>query len=109
MNSYQVNRERWNKMTIQEQIGNIGSEVGRAIAAKRIGNDERLNGTIDRALDLFDATTEGLIAQKSPRVREVLLSRDQFLSLFFNGTFDEDANKIENYFMQYALAARRLR
>jgi len=27
----QIDRERWAKMTINEQMGNIGSEVGRAM------------------------------------------------------------------------------
>lgn len=105
MNNYQVDRSRWNKMTICEQMGNIGSEVNRAIMAKRNDDNVLMNGAIDRALDLFDATTEPLIASKSPRVKEVLRSRDQFLSLFFADNFS-DADNIENYFMQYALAAR---
>lgn len=107
MSNYQVDRTRWAKMTIQEQMGNIGSKVGRAIIAKRSGDDKRLQGAIDRALDLFDATTKNLVAQKSPRTREVLRLRDQFLSLFFSDTFDKDADKIDAYFTQYALAARR--
>lgn len=105
MNNYKINRKRWGQMTILEQMGNIGSEVGRAIAAKRHNDDERMDSSIYRALDLFDATTEFLVANKSPRTKEVLRARDQFLSLFYNNTF-EDADNIENYFMQYALAAR---
>lgn len=108
MTDYQINRDRWARMSIQEQMGNIGSEVGRSISAKRSGDNERLNNAIDRALDLFDATTELLVKAKSPRSKEVLRARDQYLSLFFGGTFD-DADNIENYFMQYAIAARLAR
>lgn len=106
MNSYQIDRNRWSKMTIQEQMGNIGSEVGRSINAWRAHDTERFNGALNRALDLFDATTEQLINQHSPRAKEVLRARDQYLSLFFDGTFNTDADNIENYFMQYALTAR---
>ncbi len=105
MNNYQVDRKHWKEMTIFEQMGNIGSEVGRAIAAKRNNDNERMDGAIDRALDLFDATTEILVLERSPRTKEVLRSKDQFLSLFFDNSF-EDANNIEKYFMQYAIAAR---
>jgi hypothetical protein len=106
MSDYQVNRDRWSQMTIQEQMGNIGSEVGRSIKAWRAHDTDRFDGALNRALDLFDATTEQLISQHSPRAKEVLRSRDQFLSLFFDNTFETDASKIEDYFMQYALAAR---
>lgn len=106
MSNYQVDRERWSRMTIQEQMGNIGSEVERSIKAWQDHDSGRFDGALDRALDLFDATTEQLISQHSPRAKEVLRSRDQFLSLFFDDTFEADASQIEDYFMQYALAAR---
>ncbi|MDR2337733.1 MAG: hypothetical protein LBE20_03675 [Deltaproteobacteria bacterium] len=101
-----ISFDRWVKLTIFEQMGNIGSEVGRAIAAERRGDTLSRNGAIFRALDLFAATSKSLAIQKSPRLREVLRARDQFLSLFFDSNFSE-ADKIENYFMQFALAARR--
>ncbi|MEO6761627.1 MAG: hypothetical protein ABI220_04610 [Candidatus Saccharimonadales bacterium] len=106
MSNYQVDRARWSQMDILNQMGNIGSEVGRTISAKRRGDDERFNGALERALDLFDATSEALAAQRSPRLKEVLRSRDQFLSLFFLDKFDTDADNIERYFMQFATAAR---
>jgi hypothetical protein len=107
MNNYQIDRQRWSRFTIQEQMGNIGSEVGRSIQAWRTHDEERFNGALYRALDLFDATTELLVAKHSPRTKEVLRSKDQFLALFFDNTFEEDSDNIEQYFMQYALAARR--
>jgi hypothetical protein len=36
----------------------------------------------------------------------VLRAREEFLRLFFDGTFENDADKIERYFMDYAFAAR---
>jgi hypothetical protein len=106
MNNYAVDRERWAKLDILQQMGNISSEVGRSISAKRRGDEERSNAAVDRAIDLFDATVECLIAKKSHRVSEVLRAREQYLNLFFDGTFDVDAGKIENYFMNFAVAAR---
>ena len=106
MASYEINRERWAELTIFEQMGNIGVEVGRAINATRAGKDRRAQGAIDRACDLFDATVETLIDQHSPRVKEVLRAREEFLRLFFDGTFEEDADNIERYFNQFAIAAR---
>ena len=104
---YQVDRERWAKMTINEQMGNIGSEVGRAIIAHRNGNKAREDRAIDRAIDLFSATVEILAGTEySYRLKEVLRAREEFLRLFFDGTFESDADKIERYFMYFAFAAR---
>lgn len=41
MGDYQVDRARWAELAILEQMGNIGSEVGMAIAAHRNGKTER--------------------------------------------------------------------
>ena len=109
MSSYQVDRAAWARMSIIEQMGNIGSEVGRAISAKRAGRQKRADGAFDRALDLFDATIE-TVAQENPhRLKEVLRAREEFASLFFGGAFDAKADAVERYFDQFAVAARTLK
>ena len=107
MGEYRFDRERWAQLTFNEQMGNIGSEVGRAIIAHRSGNQVRKARAIDRAIDLFSATVEVTVGTKySYRLKEVLRARDEFLRLFYDGTFDADADKIERYFMYFAFAAR---
>jgi hypothetical protein len=107
MAEYRFDREKWARLTFNEQMGNIGAEVGRAIIAHRNGNTTREIRAIDRAIDLFSATVEVLIGTNySYRLKEVLRARDEFLRLFFDDTFAEDAVKIERYFMYFALAAR---
>lgn len=109
MSSYQIDRERWGRLNIFEQMGNIGSEVGRSIAAHQADNRERFEAALKRALDLFEATIDVMAAQKSSRLREVLIAREQFLNLFFGNSPEGDEEKIENYFMQFAIAARKNR
>ena len=106
MANYEIDRERWAQLSIFEQMGNIGAEVGRAVNATRAGKDKRAQGAIDRAVDLLDATVEVLVAQRSPRVKEVLRAREEFLRLFFDDTFEEDADNIVRYFNLFAIAAR---
>ena len=106
MANYEIDRERWAQPSIFEQMGNIGAEVGRAVNAARAGKDKRAQGAIDRAVDLLDATVEVLVAQRSPRVKEVLRAREEFLRLFFDGTFEEDADNIVRYFNLFAIVAR---
>jgi hypothetical protein len=104
MNNH-VDIEKSSRLSIFEQMGNIGSEVGRAISAHRRGDTQSEDAAIARAIDLFDATAGSLAQQKSPRTREVLRSKEQFLGLFFDNNFT-DAGAVERYFMQFALAAR---
>ena len=106
MANYEIDRARWAELSIYEQLGNADAEVGRAIKATRAGKEKRAQGAIDRAVDLIDATVEVLVEQKSPRVKEVLRAREEFLRLFFDGTFEEDADNIERYFNLFAIAAR---
>ena len=106
MNSYAVDRDKWAEISILDQMANIYSEVGRTILAKNSGDDQKFEAALSRALDLFEATIEILNKQKSPRTREVLLAKYQFLSLFFAKRRQEDQVSLERYFRQFAIAAR---
>lgn len=44
----------WWSMSVVEQLGNIGSEVGRSIAAKKAGEKEKFEGATWRMYELFD-------------------------------------------------------
>ncbi len=106
MSNYRVDRQKWAKMTIFEQMGNIYSEVGRSFTAKKQGDEERSNQASYRAIDLFDATVDVLIISNPHRAKEVLRSKDQYLSALHSNNKD-DMQPIDNYFLQYAIVARR--
>ncbi len=107
MITYQVDRVKWSKMSLFDQMGNISSEVGRAINAKKQNNKENMENAIIRALDLFDATTANLIKIKSVRSREVLKSKKQFLTIINKDQpATDELDSLERYFSQYAIAAR---
>lgn len=97
---------RWQELSLVEQLGNIGSEVGRAIAAHRNGNAERSARALDRALELFDLT----IADQRWRYRlkEITRAREVCCEYFFGkNSFQETPEALEKYFTQFALVARR--
>ena len=104
MNNHLFDYAKWSRLNIFEQMGNIGSEVGRVFSAKRRGDNNASVGAFYRGLDLLDATAEQLAAQKSPRLREVLRAREQFVQ-----SYETDDSSIEQYFMQFAIAARSTR
>ncbi|MEK7460820.1 MAG: hypothetical protein AAB647_01230 [Patescibacteria group bacterium] len=109
MTSYTVDRIRWATLNIIEQMGNIGSEVGRAIAAKQQKRSRDCQQAVIRALDLFGATVEPLIALHSARAKEVLRSKEQFLEAIYGDVSQQYIQAVNQYFFQYAVAARLAR
>jgi hypothetical protein len=103
MSEHIFDKQRWGRMTMYEQMGNIGSEVGRALAAKRRGDQQSMRGALYRGLDLFDVTAELWAKQKSPRTKELLRAREQFVEAIIT---DKNDDRLEDYFMPFALAAR---
>jgi len=97
---YQVDRQRWFTLTIFEQMGNIGSEVGRSFKAKKQNKD--FEPAMIRALDLFDATAEHMLQTTPHRLKELLRAKEQYL----NALYLHDDYELENYFTQFAIAAR---
>ncbi len=94
--------ERWQTLSLNEQMGNIGSEVGRALKAQTL-EAKRLAGY--RALELFDLT----LADKRwyGRGSELARAREVFCDfLFGDNEYNSSAENLERYFMQFALAAR---
>lgn len=110
MTNYAIDRTKWSKMNIFEQMGNIYSEVGRSFNAKRQGQDERKHLATSRAIDLFDATVEDLKKKKSVRSREVLTAKNEFLNNINDKEFNEkDTASLDKYFLEFATAARRFK
>ena len=107
MITYQVDRTKWAKMSIFDQMGNISSEVGRAIKAKKQNNIESMENAVIRALDLFDATIDELIKARSIKSKEVLRSKDQFLTIINEQSpTSQELNSLDSYFTQFAIASR---
>jgi hypothetical protein len=93
----------WAKMDIFDQMGNIGSEVGRALNAKRQGKTSRSQAAFYRGLDLIDETARLWAKQNKTRLRELLYARELFAE---SVTTDKIDPTLEAYFMQFAVAAR---
>ena len=104
---YVIDEAKWAKLDLFNQMGNIYSEVGRSLKTKAQQNSKDHEEAVSRAIDLFDATIRALIAEKSPRAKEVLRAKEQFLDLIFNDRPTLDATQsLDRYFMQFAIAAR---
>lgn len=68
------------EMDVFNQMGNIGSEVGRALKAKRQGQLDRSLAAFYRGLDLIDETTKVWVSQKKSGVREYSMQEGYLLN-----------------------------
>ena len=103
---YSVDIDRWSRMSIFDQMGNIYSEVGRSFNAKRRGDEAGCLKAVERAIDLFDSTVSVLVTKKSPKSKEVLRAKEVYLDAIYKKNDSVDNQDLERYFMQYAVAAR---
>jgi hypothetical protein len=102
MSSHVFDSAAWAQLDVFNQLGNIGSEVGRALTAKKQGKTERSTSAFFRGMDLVNATIDAWVAcGKSPY--ELLIAREQFAISILT---DREDLTLEAYFMQFALAAR---
>jgi hypothetical protein len=100
-------RGRWHTLSLMEQLGNVGSEVDRAIRAHAEGRQDRFERAFDRALELFDLTAADR-RWRLHRRREILRAREQFCRVFYDQTAELDlARYLSKYFLQFAVRARR--
>lgn len=101
--------DRWHTFSLAEQLGNVGSEVGRALNWERRGNMDLANKARERALELLDLTAIDKRWQ-SARKREILRAREVVCDYWWgNNIYCSTAENLEKYFMVFAFYARALR
>lgn len=95
---------KWHSLTLAEQLGNIGSEVSRAMRWHH--NDGALfRGAVDRALELFDLTIGD--SRWRARLKEVVRAREVFCDAVAGGqAYGSSLESLSTYFTYFALLAR---
>lgn len=99
---------RWWTLTLAEQLGNVGSEISRAVRWTST-NPDTAQGALFRALELLDLTLADPRLRSSPaRLREIARARE-VVADFFAGPnqYHSTGPSLQKYFDAYALAARR--
>jgi hypothetical protein len=99
---------RWWQLSLAEQLGHVGSEVGRAVRwAPR--NAELARGAVDRALDLLDLTlADPRLRASRARLREIARAREVVVDcLAGSNEYGSTGASLQKYFDAYAMAARR--
>jgi hypothetical protein len=99
---------RWWELSIAEQLGNVGSEVGRAIRWSS-SHPARAESALHRALELLDMTLDDPRHRKSvARLREIARARE-VVADFLAGSneYRSTGPSLQRYFDAFALAARK--
>ncbi len=98
---------RWFELSLVDQLGNIGSEVGRA-ANWQGKNEENFKGAVERALELFDLTLED--PRWIGRRQEVGRAREVFCDAVLGGKEYKSTLRglADDYFLPFAYAARNV-
>ncbi|OIO06485.1 hypothetical protein CO115_01725 [Candidatus Falkowbacteria bacterium CG_4_9_14_3_um_filter_36_9] len=101
----QLAQGSWKKLSLVEQMANIGSEVERAIKWKNKNNVEYKQLAFDRALELLDLT---LVDDKNKkRLKEITRLREALADYFvFKNEYHSTDKAWHNYFHAFNYAAR---
>jgi hypothetical protein len=98
---------RWGTLTLAEQLGNAGADVGRAIRAQEEGDQGRFDAAFERALELLDL----MLADprwNGPRLREIARTREVVCDfLVGDNVYRSTPELLDNYFLAFGIAARR--
>jgi hypothetical protein len=97
---------RWAKMSLSEQMANIGSEVSRAFNWQKKNRDDLSIEAVNRALELLDLTVASL--SQYARLKECLRVRECLIDYFYgDNTFSSSEILWRKYFDAFVYAARK--
>lgn len=96
----------WWELSLYEQLGNVGSEVGRALRWKT-RNPQIAQRAFERALELMDFTLDDPRHRRSvARLRELARAREVLVDfLAGSNEYQSTGDSIQRYFDAFAVAA----
>ena len=101
-----MNEEKWHQYNLAEQLGNIGSEILRAINREKIGDLSGRQNALERALELIDFTLSDKNHLK--RLKEIVRLRELVADNYVRaGYYDVGLNDLHNYLLPFAVLARK--
>jgi len=96
---------KWMRMTLAQQMANIGSEVFRAIKSKSRNDDKSAELAFERALELFDLSLQD--NKNLKRFVEIARARETFVDFFkYNNQYNQNEKSVNNYFLSFNYLAR---
>jgi hypothetical protein len=101
-----IDEKRWFKFTFSQQMGNIASEISRAIHFENRQDVNHLKSALLRTIELLDLTKED--TKNIKRLKELCRFKEVVCD-WYCGTnvYNVDPKSLKNYAMIFALAAQR--
>lgn len=95
---------RWNELSLASQMGNIGSEVSRALKWKEKNKDRSMKA-VNRALELLDLTMLSACEKKEiGKLREICRGREVLCDYFYgDNSYLSTPENLMRYYDQFAL------
>jgi hypothetical protein len=101
-----MSEEKWHEKTLAWQLGNIGSEIVRAINRGEKGDISGRQSAIERALELIDFTLSD--KDKVGRIKEVARLREVLAGIYIDSDYyDVSLKDIQDYLLPFAILARK--
>ncbi len=98
---------RWAELSFAEQMGNVGSEISRAVRWQSKGKHERVEQCVFRALELLDLTINATDKNAFPKLKELCRAREELCDFFLgDNELQSKPEQIMKYYDAFALAAR---
>jgi hypothetical protein len=98
---------RWKELTLSEQLGNVGSEISRALSAQRQGNTKREQEALLRLLELLDLTIADP-KHRGARLRELCRMREVLCDYFCGeNTYGSTPKQLNRDFAVFSVLARQ--
>ena len=97
-----INIERWYKFCFNEQIGHIGSEIGRAKVWENRKDFKERNNSLERALELIEITEED--PRHFDRQKELSFLRENLMKKLNNvNECSVSLSELDQYCLEFAL------
>jgi hypothetical protein len=101
-----IDRTRWQSLIFYEQMGNIASELSRAIKFKEANDIQRMDSSLWRLLELVDLTIDD--QKNRSRLRELCRFKE-ILGDWYSEmkVYDVKPESLLNYALDFAMLARK--
>ena len=101
-----IDPQRWQGLTFYQQLGNIASELSRAIKFKNQNDVEQMNSALWRLLELMDLTIED--QRNRLRLRELCRFKEVLGDWYCQTkVYDVDPESLKSYALNFAMLARK--
>jgi len=101
-----IDQKRWQNMTFYQQMGNIASELSRAVKFNKQDDTELMNSSLWRVLELVDLTIND--KRNKSRSRELCRFKEVLSDWYCHtGIYNVNPESLRNYSLNFAMLARK--